>query len=513
MRVISIILCLWGFGVHAVSQALIDDFESGSLNNWTVLQGNGETVSGPAFNGTFAARLFKPDVGGDAQSLTLHNSFQENWGIYEMYCYADGPVSDVQFLFQYLDGNNYYAVGCNPLGTDNPEVHLYKVVNGTFQTLARIPPIFGLDSWFNLRVEHYCDGTLNIYIDDQLQIAVNDQSLRAEGRIALGAWGASSYFDDITFTSVRDTSITEISEDICSGTFYEFGNDRLNRTGIYLDTLQDQGGCDSIVRLDLVVHPHFLVSESDTICGDSFYIFAGDTLRSTGRYNTAFTSIYGCDSFVELDLQVFGGDTILEERNLCSDAFTLFNDDTIRSPGTYFQTVTLEAGCSSIFQLNVTLDEPVLDLGSDQQVCFMDDPNLTLSVENFDSVIWSDGSSGPQFLISQPGIYSVEGFIGSCRASDTIEITEKCETEMGVFVPNAFSPNGDGFNDDFKVETVEAISYRMEIYNRWGGQMFKTENGAAWDGTKDGQRLPAGVYLYIIELEDRKLMGDVMLLP
>ena len=495
------------------AQVLVDDFESGSLINWNVLQGSGEVVNAPAFNGTSSARLFKPDLGGDAQSLALHNTFRDNWGIYEMHCFANGPISDVQFLFQYLDGANYYAVSCNPAGTDNPEIHLYKVVGGSLQTLARIPPTFGLNTWFKLTLEHYCEGTLRVSIDDQLLIEINDRDITAPGTIAMGAWGESSFFDDITFTSVLDTSITQIVADICSGTFYDFGANRLNRSGTYFDTLTSANGCDSIVQLELTVRPHFLVSVSDTICGGDFYLFGADSLRETGRFSTSLMSIYGCDSLVELDLQVLGGDTMTQQLNLCDGDFTLFNNDTIRAAGSYFDVITLDAGCSTVFRLDVSLDDPILDLGPDLTVCFDEIGDLSLVANNFDSAIWSDGSQDLQLLVTQPGTYHADAFVGSCMASDTVVVTEECIVEAQYFVPNAFSPNGDGHNETFQLESAVSVTYRMEIYNRWGNQIFKTENGTPWDGTMGGEPLPSGVYLYVIEVENRRLAGDVMLLP
>ena len=145
MKSLVIALLLFCTQSMVFGQVIIDDFESGNLLNWLVLQGNAETVGNPVSSGAFAARLHRPDL-GDASSLAIHTDFEDNWGVYEMKCYADGAVSDIIFLFQYLDGNNYYAVGCNPRNTDNPELHLYRVVDGVFQTLALRPPSFDLNT-------------------------------------------------------------------------------------------------------------------------------------------------------------------------------------------------------------------------------------------------------------------------------------------------------------------------------------------------------------------------------
>ncbi|MEM9836310.1 MAG: gliding motility-associated C-terminal domain-containing protein [Bacteroidota bacterium] len=90
-----------------------------------------------------------------------------------------------------------------------------------------------------------------------------------------------------------------------------------------------------------------------------------------------------------------------------------------------------------------------------------------------------------------------------CRASDRVSliITEPDP----VFVPSGFSPNGDNNNDLFVIganEQLVEIIERMEIYDRWGNQVFRAENFPpndprfGWDGTSAGRRINAAVYVY-----------------
>lgn len=71
------------------------------------------------------------------------------------------------------------------------------------------------------------------------------------------------------------------------------------------------------------------------------------------------------------------------------------------------------------------------------------------------------------------------------------------------YVPNAFSPNRDGTNDMFQVEgNCRVVSFRMEIYNRWGGHVFSsTDVERGWDGQTDDEACEAGIYLYFVEME------------
>lgn len=74
-----------------------------------------------------------------------------------------------------------------------------------------------------------------------------------------------------------------------------------------------------------------------------------------------------------------------------------------------------------------------------------------------------------------------------------------------VFVPNAFTPNGDGINDKFTIKSsdnCEYSSFTMKIFDRWGRMVYSTETPSqdlSWDGTFDGQELEQGVYIWDIQ--------------
>jgi len=75
-------------------------------------------------------------------------------------------------------------------------------------------------------------------------------------------------------------------------------------------------------------------------------------------------------------------------------------------------------------------------------------------------------------------------------------------------IPNAFTPNGDGLNDKFRIfgtPSENITEYNFRIFNRWGQMVFETGNiDEAWDGTSKGQVCPAGVYVWEIFYVDNK---------
>jgi gliding motility-associated-like protein len=71
--------------------------------------------------------------------------------------------------------------------------------------------------------------------------------------------------------------------------------------------------------------------------------------------------------------------------------------------------------------------------------------------------------------------------------------------EMRIFVPNTFTPNGDGLNETFGAKGEGIGWYDMQIYDRWGNLVFHTSNpNQQWDGTYNKEKAPEGAYVYKI---------------
>ncbi len=94
----------------------------------------------------------------------------------------------------------------------------------------------------------------------------------------------------------------------------------------------------------------------------------------------------------------------------------------------------------------------------------------------------------------------------------TIQELYSCPEEL-FGVPNAFSPNGDGFNDELELQispTIENIEV-FRVFNRWGALVFETtDKFESWNGTFKGQPLGEGVYIYMLEVKC-ELDGETIL--
>ncbi|MEZ5043689.1 MAG: gliding motility-associated C-terminal domain-containing protein [Saprospiraceae bacterium] len=116
------------------------------------------------------------------------------------------------------------------------------------------------------------------------------------------------------------------------------------------------------------------------------------------------------------------------------------------------------------------------------------------------SYVWKDGSTAAVRMLKAPGKYQVD--VITCNKTYHYDIKldlGKCPCPL--FVPNAFSPNGDGMND--QLELYASCLFRdfdLKIFNRWGELLYQANGPEVyWDGTSKGKRLPSGVYVYAID--------------
>jgi len=93
---------------------------------------------------------------------------------------------------------------------------------------------------------------------------------------------------------------------------------------------------------------------------------------------------------------------------------------------------------------------------------------------------------------------AVENNLG-CRDTIIKENYIEVLLETDLFIPSAFTPNGDGINDLFIVRGQHLDNYNLQIYNQWGGLLHASQNQEdGWTGYKDGQPINCGTYTYLI---------------
>ncbi|HEX5112702.1 MAG TPA: gliding motility-associated C-terminal domain-containing protein, partial [Saprospiraceae bacterium] len=188
-------------------------------------------------------------------------------------------------------------------------------------------------------------------------------------------------------------------------------------------------------------------------------------------------------------------------------------------PGVYTLTVSDNNGCS--FVQTYTIIEPdkvTIDVGPNLTVAQQDSVSIELSTNvspnAVGSIEWSpyngescEGCYTFEFIAMQSAtISSMITDTSGCSAEDSMRLT--VIVPRIIFVPNVFSPNGDGSNDQFTIFGRFNLTkiLKLNIYDRWGNQVFaKTDflpglPELGWDGTFQDKEMQPGVFVYVAEL-------------
>lgn len=230
----------------------------------------------------------------------------------------------------------------------------------------------------------------------------------------------------------------------------------------------------------------------------------GDSInghKTSGSFKDVFTNSSGCDSIVNLTLTV-----------LPAPVLTI---DTIKGCGsvvingiiyTFNQVVGVslknQLGCDSINTQHYieVLAKPTNFINSSQITTCLGDK---FSVTGFDNYLWNTGETTASIKLNGLNNYWVEVSNSSgCVGRDSFLVSYSNTFQQSDV--NAFSPNGDGVNDEFKPFANSGClqKYNIVIFNRWGQKIFeKIDPNKGWDGTLNNKPLPVGVYYYIIRFE------------
>ena len=135
---------------------------------------------------------------------------------------------------------------------------------------------------------------------------------------------------------------------------------------------------------------------------------------------------------------------------------------------------------------------------------------------------WIFGDSHESNLMHPVHTYSESGTFQTMlitnpekSCSDTLidEIKYDQYPDAYLFIPNAFTPDGDGLNDVFTIKSYHNCKLlKLEIYDRWGVLIYQTQGyQVSWNGKANGFQVPVGVYVYVVSYNDSEKRGSVTL--
>ena len=257
----------------------------------------------------------------------------------------------------------------------------------------------------------------------------------------------------------EDNSTASIRQIDQPGTYWV---DVTNACGTVSDTINIQQS--GVINVDLGADQS--ICNGDFITLDAFSPFANSYLWQDGSSNDQFVAYTAGQYYVD----------ITTDCGIFSDSIniTLIPD----------LTNTLDRFTGSCGDLEVNIDLSSVFPGA--------------------QFLWSNGDTSPSSSYYNSGREYVE--ISRCNEvlvdSFTIEISS--DIEGALFIPNVFTPNGDGINDYYKIEGVfdNVHAFHCDIFNRWGELLFSSDDyNFRWDGTYRSRQVQEGVYVMVVQLE------------
>ena len=212
--------------------------------------------------------------------------------------------------------------------------------------------------------------------------------------------------------------------------------------GDYAVQILDGTGSCRISQAFAYEIPTFSSFQAETICHGEEYLFGNQYLNASGFYQDTIKTPEGCDHFMSLSLEVVEAlsDTI-SARIFESEEYTVGNNS-FMDEGIHFTNLISREGCDSLVVLNLSY--------------------------------------------------------------------------YNIFIPNVFSPNDDGINDQFTAYSIngDILDQELSIFDRWGNNLF---TGSKWDGQSQGESVNPGVYIYVFKLKmsdgvERQFSGAVTVL-
>ncbi|MEN8958335.1 MAG: M43 family zinc metalloprotease [Flavobacteriales bacterium] len=332
----------------------------------------------------------------------------------------------------------------------------------------------------------------------------------------------------INLTVLGDTTITML-DTACDNYTLPVGT-TVTVGGTYRDSLTNALGCDSIIITNLTLGYSYMNLQTLTICAGQTVSVGGSSYGVTGVYRDTFVTALGCDSILVTDLTVnpLTPGAITFTTNMCADQGTetftgsptggswggpgidpvtgLF-DPAAAGVGIHVITYTGPGLCGITDSASVevySVPSIIFDLTDDE----CDEGQGEIDVAIFGGTptyiySWSNGEATQDLFNLKKGSYTLNVVdANGCASEETMTLINLSNPDCNyaIFVPNIFSPDGNGENDIFKVEGNGIETIELMVYNRWGNLIFNsTSKDVGWDGSYKGQPVNKGAFVYFVK--------------
>ncbi len=307
---------------------------------------------------------------------------------------------------------------------------------GTYE--VSLPNRFGCDSLVTLilHVLPVHDTLIEAEICEGERYRVGDSEFTEEGiytEILQNQYGCDSL---VTLNlHVLPVSDTLLEAEVCEGDSIVVGSSVYQTSGVYTDVLENRYGCDSVVTLNLTVYPVYEQVRSETLCEGDSILIGGMSYTETGIYENHLSTRYGCDSLVILDLTVHPVNETILDLELCKGDVYMLGNQELTWPGTYTSVLENQYGCDSMVTVALRF-KPVTYASFSRTICEGD------SIVVGNSVYKTSGIYMDTLLNRFDCDSVITTHLTVCPVSDTVLYVERCEGESYTIGTSKYDVSG-----------------------------------------------------------------------
>lgn len=339
--------------------------------------------------------------------------------------------------------------------------------------------------------------------------------------------------------NISTSYATTVNATICDGDNYILPDGIIvSIAGTYTSSFTTVAGCDSIITTNISLNPTYLILLDTIVCTNEPVVLPDGIITDIpGIYNFNLTTVVGCDSIIIFTLNNFPTTAITLDipTIICFESppieltaspvggvfsgsgvtGTVFDPAAVGVGGPYIINYTIVDGngCINTVPTSIVVTQNFANAGNDTTI--FDSGVAELNGNTGGSYTWSPVAGltcvdcATTFSASDTTItytlFSIDA--NGCIASDDVTVNVIISNE-NVFVPNTFTPNGDGVNDNFTIIGPGiALIKSFMIYDRWGELVFNVQNAtpadniSTWDGVYKNNPANQGVYVYTAQVQ------------
>lgn len=421
--------------------------------------------------------------------------------------------------------------------TPNIATHLYDTICAGDSVFFKHSFYKETGDYIDTFLRATCDSIVTLHLFTYYNYTIIDTEICAANSIAMGN---KSY----TKTGVyRDTIIengcktiyylilkvlpyekSTITQRICFGGSYFFHNRTLTETGIYRDTLM-VNGCGFIDILYLIKEPMKTQTLSYNVCEGTFILINNKPYTNDTIIKDTLQDSDGCLIASHITIKKLFNQKDTVYKIICEGENYAFNNHFYESAGVYQDTIA-NTICKKIVTTFLSVNpKPIGNPSASSFIINYPDSITLQSCAVGSSYLWNTtlGCNVCPSISLQPRTAIMQL---NCKVTNQYGCSIICENTIqtnglygDIYVPNAFSPNGDGVNDVFEAYENNCKIISLAIYNRWGELIFySTDAAPAWNGSYKGVLQNNGEYVYQIvyiagiETQAKSMKGSILLI-